>query len=269
MTVRHLPQGETWTSQTGENEYVHVLLSGTCAIHTSQGDFANVGKRRDVFSGLPYALYLSRGVEFAITAQSEQVEVASCWSPTDQDHPAKLITPADVTIDLRGGGNASRQVVNIIPPGFPCHRSGARRKPDPRRQLGGLSAPQTRHPPRRRDGQSPRSRPRRSLLLQAQPSARLRPTAHLSRRLRPNLPRPKQRQNDSHPRRLPPHHQRPRLYDLSAQFLGRFGTIARQQRRPRSRLGEKPVGCARPAPADCQSGLKHSAVWRFHLPIGL
>ena len=122
MTVRHLNMGERWVGNTDSNEYVHVILSGKCHIHTAQGSFSNIGSRSDVFSGLPYALYLSRGIDFEIEALTENFECASCWLPTDQDHPSRMITPADVTVDLRGGGNASRQVVNIIPPGFGCQR---------------------------------------------------------------------------------------------------------------------------------------------------
>ncbi len=122
MTVRRLSAGEVWAGSTGAHELVHVVLGGTCHINTSQGDFLNLGTRADVFSGLPYALYLSRNVDYRIEAAAGGVEVASCWVPSDEDHPPRLITPADVTVDLRGGGNASRQVVNIIPPGFPCQR---------------------------------------------------------------------------------------------------------------------------------------------------
>ncbi len=122
MAARRLNQGARWSGQTGDHEYVHVILGGECHIRTSQGDFLHVGQRADVFSGLPYALYLSRGITFEIEALSAVLEVASCWVPTDQDHPARLITPADCRIDLRGGGSASRQVVNVIPPGFDCQR---------------------------------------------------------------------------------------------------------------------------------------------------
>jgi 5-deoxy-glucuronate isomerase len=122
MTVRRLSAGEVWANSTGAHELVHVVLGGTCHIRTSQGDFLNLGTRTDVFSGLPYALYLSRQVDYRIEAAADGVEIASCWVPSDEDHPPRLITPADVTVDLRGGGNASRQVVNIIPPGFPCQR---------------------------------------------------------------------------------------------------------------------------------------------------
>ena len=38
------------------------------------------------------------------------------------DHAPKLVTPADVTVEIRGGDNATRQINSIIPPGFACHR---------------------------------------------------------------------------------------------------------------------------------------------------
>ncbi|MCC7451335.1 MAG: 5-deoxy-glucuronate isomerase [Anaerolineae bacterium] len=122
MAARRLNRGGCWSGETADHEYIHVILGGQCHIRTSRGDFRNIGGRADVFSGLPYALYLSRGIAFEIEALTDACEVASCWVPTDQDHPAQLITPTNCQIDLRGGGNASRQVVNIIPPGFACHR---------------------------------------------------------------------------------------------------------------------------------------------------
>jgi 5-deoxy-glucuronate isomerase len=57
-----------------------------------------------------------------VAAVSPVLEVACAWAPTDRDYPARLVTPADVQIELRGGANASRQINSIIPPGFPCHR---------------------------------------------------------------------------------------------------------------------------------------------------
>ncbi len=122
MAARRLNAGMTYTGSTGDYEYVHVILGGVCSIKTSAGTFERVGRRPDVFSGMPYALYLSRHTDFEITALTDGVEVASCWVATDEDHPARLVTPADCTIELRGGNNASRQINSIIPPGFDCQR---------------------------------------------------------------------------------------------------------------------------------------------------
>lgn len=122
MTARRLSKGDTWRGSTSDNEYVHVILGGVCRIRTSHGDYERVGRRPDVFSGMPYALYLSRHTKFEIEALTDGLEIASCWVTTDEDHPARLVTPQDGKIEIRGGGNATRQINSIIPPGFDCQR---------------------------------------------------------------------------------------------------------------------------------------------------
>jgi 5-deoxy-glucuronate isomerase len=122
MQAHRLNSGERWGGSTGATEIVHVILGGVCNIYTSKGEFREVGRRPNVFSGMPYALYLSRNTDYEIEALTDGFEVASCWVPTDEDHPAKLVTPQDSEIELRGGGNASRQINGIVPPGFDCHR---------------------------------------------------------------------------------------------------------------------------------------------------
>lgn len=122
MAARRLNAGMSYGGSTGAYEYVHVILSGVCSIRTSAGNFERVGRRPNVFSGMPYALYLSRSTDFEITALTDDFEMASCWVATDEDHPARLITPADCSIELRGGENASRQINSIMPPGFDCQR---------------------------------------------------------------------------------------------------------------------------------------------------
>ena len=122
MAARRLNAGQTWSASTGDDEYAHVILGGVCTIRTSRGEYARVGRRPNVFSGMPYALYLPRGVDFEIEALTDGFEVASCWVPTDRDDEPVLVTPATSAIELRGGGNASRQINSILPPGFPCRR---------------------------------------------------------------------------------------------------------------------------------------------------
>lgn len=122
MQARRLNAGMSWTGDTGEFEYAHVILGGVCDIETTRGTFQRVGRRPNVFAGMPYALYLPRRTQFTITALTDGFEVASCWVATDEDHPARLVTPQDSKIELRGGANASRQINGILPPGFDCHR---------------------------------------------------------------------------------------------------------------------------------------------------
>jgi 5-deoxy-glucuronate isomerase len=71
---------------------------------------------------MPWAVYLPRHTQFEIEALTDSLEIASCWVATDQDHPARLVTPHDSQIEIRGGGNATRQINSILPPGFDSHR---------------------------------------------------------------------------------------------------------------------------------------------------
>lgn len=122
MAARRMNKGEVWRSTTGDNEYGHVIFGGQCHIRSSKGDFLSIGARENVFNGKPYAVYLSRNIDFEVEALTDGFEMASCWVATDEDHPAQLVTPETSTVELRGGGNASRQINSIFPPGFDCQR---------------------------------------------------------------------------------------------------------------------------------------------------
>jgi 5-deoxy-glucuronate isomerase len=122
MEVRRLARGEAWAHDIGEWEAALVVLGGRCSVRSQRGEWPNLGRRPHVFGGMPHALYLPRRTAFVLEALTDHVEVAHCWVPTDQDHPPRLVMPHDSQIEIRGGGNATRQINTIIPPGFPCHR---------------------------------------------------------------------------------------------------------------------------------------------------
>lgn len=114
--VRRLLPGEVYRSRTEHEEAAFVLLGGNCRVDWGQGE-QKIGKRKDVFDGLPYAVYLPTGSKVTFTAES-QCEIAECRVPSDAHLEPRLITPNDVASSLRGGGNASRQIVDIISPAF-------------------------------------------------------------------------------------------------------------------------------------------------------
>ena len=122
MSAMRLNKGETYADNTRNYENAIVILGGVCNIKTSDGEFTHVGRRPNVFSGMPYALYLSRNKDFEIEAVTDGFEFASCWVPTEQDFATQLVTPEMSSIEIRGGANATRQINGIIPPGFNCHR---------------------------------------------------------------------------------------------------------------------------------------------------
>ncbi len=119
--VRRLPAQGAWSFATGEHELALVPLSGSLGVESDRGSWPRVGGREHVFAGLPSALYLPRRTTFTVNAEAG-CEFAVAWVATDQDHPPQLVTPADITVEIRGGDNATRQINSIIPPGFDCHR---------------------------------------------------------------------------------------------------------------------------------------------------
>ncbi|HVO41505.1 MAG TPA: 5-deoxy-glucuronate isomerase [Aggregatilineales bacterium] len=119
--ARRLSAGHSWSFATHNNELALVLLGGSVNVESSRGRWTGVGGRPDVFKGLPHALYLPRDTTFTVSAVTDS-EFAAAWVSTDQDYPARLVTPADVSTELRGADNASRQINSILPPGFPCAR---------------------------------------------------------------------------------------------------------------------------------------------------
>ena len=119
--LRRLSAQHSWSYATGDYEMAIVPLSGSIRVESDRGQWAHIGVRESVFSGLPYALYLPRHTSLTVYAESE-CEYAVALASTDQDHEPRLVTPDDIKVEIRGGDHATRQINNIIPPGFPCHR---------------------------------------------------------------------------------------------------------------------------------------------------
>jgi 5-deoxy-glucuronate isomerase len=125
FNARRLVQGESWSGNTEGSEYAIVLMGGNFSVRSSRGEWKTERGRKDVFSGLPHAVYLPRGTSFVLTADSLVLDIACGYCPAEKDFPARLITPEDVDgmgIELRGGDNASRQINSILPPGSACDR---------------------------------------------------------------------------------------------------------------------------------------------------
>lgn len=119
--VHRFAPGQSYAGETGGNELCIVMLAGRCQATSSRGQWDSIGGRSGVFDGMPHALYLPVKTRFTLTAQTA-CEAAFCYCRAEQAHPARLITPADVEVEIRGGGNATRQIHKIIKPEFPAHR---------------------------------------------------------------------------------------------------------------------------------------------------
>ncbi|HYL35244.1 MAG TPA: 5-deoxy-glucuronate isomerase [Bryobacteraceae bacterium] len=119
--VRKLVPGERYEGLTGARELGIVVLGGTCSVETAGASWKNIGKRAHVFDGLPYAVYLPIATSFSVTAGSA-CELALCYCRAAKACPPRLITPSDVEVEIRGGGNATRQIHHILKPEFQADR---------------------------------------------------------------------------------------------------------------------------------------------------
>jgi 5-deoxy-glucuronate isomerase len=106
------------TRRTGDEETAIVLLEGSCSVD-ADGERFELGPRAGVFRDLPWTLYLPRDSEYRIEGAAE-LAVASC--PSARRLEPVLQRPEDVQVEIRGAGNATRQINNMIQPGFPAER---------------------------------------------------------------------------------------------------------------------------------------------------
>lgn len=123
--ARKIKLGERWIDNTAENEICIVLLGGNFLISSKWGKWETENGRKNVFNGLPHAVYLPPNTEFTLTSLSDIVDVAIGSAPAQNNFEGYLITPKmvnDYGIELRGGDNASRQINSILPPGSKCSK---------------------------------------------------------------------------------------------------------------------------------------------------
>jgi len=121
FSARRLVKGESFSDETGGNEMGLVVLGGRCSVESSAGSWSNIGGRAHVFSGMPYALYLPIETSFTVRAETD-CDLAFCFCRAESKYPARLVTPDDVEVEIRGGANATRQINHILKPEFPAQR---------------------------------------------------------------------------------------------------------------------------------------------------
>ncbi len=113
--VRYLSAGQAFEAADPERETCVVLLSGDAVLAT--GDLERrVAGRSGVFAGLPHALYAPPGSRYGVRAETA-LEFAIGSAPASGRFPARLITPDDVKVEIRGGHNVTRQISHVIDPG--------------------------------------------------------------------------------------------------------------------------------------------------------
>ena len=108
----------TEDADTGQDEICLVPLTGACRVE-AEGRTWELGGRSSVFAGLPWALYLPRDTEYRLEAEGD---VAVSGARCERRREARLVRPEDVEIEVRGAGNATRQINHVLKPEFPAER---------------------------------------------------------------------------------------------------------------------------------------------------
>ena len=110
----------------GEAEETAVVtLAGGVFIELDRGAGLELPGRASVWDGLPWAAYLPAGwlgMVRAIDAARIAVASAPASGRDEASSEPLVIGPSQVEIEIRGAGNATRQVNHIIAPGFPADR---------------------------------------------------------------------------------------------------------------------------------------------------
>jgi 5-deoxy-glucuronate isomerase len=112
--VRRAP----FASATRDVEIALVPLSGRCRVE-AEGETWQLGGRESAFEGMPWALYLPRDTDYRVAGDAE---IAICGARCDVRRQPVLVRPEDVEVEVRGAGNATRQINHILKPEFPAER---------------------------------------------------------------------------------------------------------------------------------------------------
>lgn len=110
--------------QVGEprSEVALVVLSGGARVSVRGGATLDLPGRTSVWDGKPWALYLPAGLSASAVALDGSATVAVASAPSSRPGDPIVIGPDDVEVEVRGAGNATRQIHHIITPDFPADR---------------------------------------------------------------------------------------------------------------------------------------------------
>jgi 5-deoxy-glucuronate isomerase len=124
--TRLVPGGGTAIAAADGSETCVVVLAGRDVSIEGGGASWRLEGRTDPFAGLPSALWLPDGRSLLVDIASGPGVIAIARAPrSSRDGVATepiVVTPGDVLVEIRGAGNASRQINHIVAPTFPADR---------------------------------------------------------------------------------------------------------------------------------------------------
>jgi 5-deoxy-glucuronate isomerase len=109
----------SFSAETGGDEIAIVPLSGGGCSVSAEGETWKLAGRANVFAGMPWTLYLPRDTAYRVEGDAE---VAICGARCERRFEPVLVRPEDVEVEVRGAGNATRQINHLVKPEFPAER---------------------------------------------------------------------------------------------------------------------------------------------------
>lgn len=114
LKVATLAAGTVVELPSAAEERIIIPLNGAFTV-TVDGKEHELAGRANVFTGPSDVLY--SGIDKAVTVGSvDGGRVAIATAPARKDYPTRLVTAAEIPVELRGAGNCSRQVHNFGTP---------------------------------------------------------------------------------------------------------------------------------------------------------
>ncbi len=120
FAIISLEAGETHTALLADAETAVVPLEGSGSVRV--GDLEDKLTRSSVFDAMPRVGYAPPGAEVSVTAVDGSFEFAIGSAPAEGMYPARIIEPADMKSEVRGGGAALRQVNHVLAPPIDAER---------------------------------------------------------------------------------------------------------------------------------------------------
>ena len=112
--------GDHHTGRADGRETAITVLAGSGAV--TAGDLEAEVSRDSVFTELGRVVYVAPGEEYSVVAGAAGGEFAVGSAPAEGRYPTRVIEPSEMRSEIRGGGQAHRQVVHTLAPPLEAER---------------------------------------------------------------------------------------------------------------------------------------------------
>ncbi|MCY3636873.1 MAG: 5-deoxy-glucuronate isomerase [bacterium] len=119
FSVVELTASDPWSGVASDRETAIVPLSGAGRVQAGEIDAAI--SRTSVFEELGRIVYLPPGTPYEITTRSSLVAAVGS-APAEGRYPARVFEPTEMKVEIRGGGQAYRQVVHSLAHPLPAEK---------------------------------------------------------------------------------------------------------------------------------------------------